>query len=63
VTLFLAVLHFLGAKNARHVHFFQGETKKCALNISIFYAWGPMTKLDTYISIFANSLKLFLVNF
>jgi hypothetical protein len=37
VTLFLAVLHFLGAKNARHVHFFQDETKKCALNISIFY--------------------------
>jgi hypothetical protein len=28
VTLFLAVLHFLGAKNARHVHFFQDETKK-----------------------------------
>jgi hypothetical protein len=36
VTLFLAVLHFLGAKNARNVHFFQDETKECALNINIF---------------------------
>jgi hypothetical protein len=36
MTLFLAVLHFLGAKNTRRVHFFQDETKKCALNISIF---------------------------
>jgi hypothetical protein len=36
MTLFLAVLHFLGAKNARNVHFFQDETKECALNINIF---------------------------
>jgi hypothetical protein len=36
MTLFLAVLHFLGAKNALRVHFFQDEIKKCALNISIF---------------------------
>jgi hypothetical protein len=36
VTLFLAVLHFLGAKNTRRVHFFQDGTKECALNISIF---------------------------
>jgi hypothetical protein len=36
MTLFLAVLHFLGAKNARRMHFFQDETKECALNISIF---------------------------
>jgi hypothetical protein len=68
VTLFLAVLHFLGAKNARRVHFFQNETKKCALNISIFcriisVCVGPMTTLDTYLFIFPNSLALFLVNF
>jgi hypothetical protein len=36
MTLFLTALHFLGAKNACRVHFFQDETKKCALNISIF---------------------------
>jgi hypothetical protein len=36
VTLFLVVLHFLGAKNTSRVHFFQDETKECALNISIF---------------------------
>jgi hypothetical protein len=36
VALFLAVLHFLRAKNARHVHFFQDETEECALNISFF---------------------------
>ena len=36
MTLFLTVLHFLGAKNARCVHFFQDEIKKYALNINIF---------------------------
>jgi hypothetical protein len=49
VTLFLVVLHFLDAKNACRVYFFQDETKECTLNINIFCKKNSMRGVNDYV--------------